>query len=339
MTVRMKDLAKDLNLSVGTISKVLRNHSDISEKTRERVLQRMRELNFRPNLTARALVTGRTSMMGLIVPDLVHPFFGQIAKSLARTLRKKGYGLVISSAEEDIALERHEIEHLIARRVDALVIASGEESGEMLAVLEQQKIPYVLVDRQVAGLQANFVGVDDREVGLLATQHLIQQGCRRVAHLRGPETSPARGRIQGYGQALQRHGLTMRDAYVVAARSSGDRAEECGFEAMQKLLQSRPRPDGVFCFNDPLAVGALKAAQEAGLEVPRDLAVIGCGNMLYADMLRIPLSSIDQDTGSIGENAGKLALSLVEAAAPPKPRSVLVTPRVVERMSSNRLGR
>ena len=124
MAVRMKDIAKDLGVSVVTVSKVLRNHSDISPATRMRVRKRMEELNYRPNLAARALVTGRTSIIGLIVPDLVHPFFGQVARGLSRVLRKKGYSLVISSSEEDPELERQEIEQLLARRVDALIIAS-----------------------------------------------------------------------------------------------------------------------------------------------------------------------------------------------------------------------
>src|SRR5215831_34090 len=130
MTVRMKDIARDLGVSVVTVSKVLRNHSDISEETRERVLKRMKELNYRPNLAARALVTGRSYTIGLVVPDLVHPFFAQVAKGLARVLRKKGYSLLISSSEEDPQLEQQEIDQLLARRVDALVVASAQWTVE-----------------------------------------------------------------------------------------------------------------------------------------------------------------------------------------------------------------
>ena len=126
MPVRMKDIARDLGVSVVTVSKVLRNHSDIGEETRERVLKRMKELNYRPNLAARALVTGHSLTMGLVVPDLVHPFFAEVAKGISRTLRKKGYSLLISSSEEDAELEQQEIEQLLARRVDALVVASAQ---------------------------------------------------------------------------------------------------------------------------------------------------------------------------------------------------------------------
>ena len=191
----MKDIARDLGVSVVTVSKVLRNHSDIGEETRERVLKRMKELNYQPNLAARALVTGRTSMAGLIVPDLTHPFFAQVAKGLSQGLRKKGYGLLISSSEEDPELERQEIEQLLARRVDVLIIASAQWTVESFRRIEECKTPYVLIDRQFAGLAANFVGVDDVAVGAMATGHLLAAGCEaRGAHSRAGGQHGARAR-------------------------------------------------------------------------------------------------------------------------------------------------
>src|SRR5689334_14454195 len=158
MPVRMKDIARDLGVSVVTVSKVLRHHSDIGEETRERVLKRMKELNYRPNLAARTPVTGRSLSMGLVVPDLVHPFFAAVAKGLSRELRKKGYSLLIASSEEDAELEQQEIEQLLARRVDAMVVAATRGSGDALRLIEEQKTPYVLIDRQFARVDANFVG-------------------------------------------------------------------------------------------------------------------------------------------------------------------------------------
>src|SRR3954464_15623331 len=121
MAARLKDIARDLGVSVVTVSKVLRDHPDISTETKDRVLKRMKELNYRPNLAARALVTGRSYIAGLVVPDLVHPFFGQVAKGLSQGLRKKGYSLVLSSSEDDPELEQQEIELLLARRVGVLI--------------------------------------------------------------------------------------------------------------------------------------------------------------------------------------------------------------------------
>lgn len=338
MAVRMKDIARDVGVSVVTVSKVLRHHSDISAETRERVLKRMKELNYRPNLAARALVTGRTYMVGLVVPDLVHPFFAEVAKGLSRVLRKKGYGLVISSSEEDPELEQQEIDQLLARRVDALIIASAQWTVESFRRIEEQKTPYVLIDRRFVGLAANFVGVDDEHAGLLATEHLIEAGCQRIAHIRGPEISTAIGRLEGYRRALARRGLSVPPGYVVAGKTGDDAGDVSGYHAMRQLLRLDPRPDGVFCYNDPTGMGALKAILEAGLRVPEDVAVIGCGNVHYAGLLRVPLSSIDQDSTMIGERAAKLALSLVEAKGPVRPKTVLFEPRLVARQSTARNG-
>src|SRR6266566_1548651 len=164
MAVRLKDIAQDLNLSVVTVSKVLRKHPDIGPETRQKVLQRIKELNYRPNLAARALVTGRTHAVGLVVPDLVHPFFGQVAKALAGGLRAKGYCLILSSSDDD-----PEIEQLLARRVDVLVVASAQRSAGNFRHIQDQKTPVVLIDRKIDGLAAHFVGVDDVEAGRIAT--------------------------------------------------------------------------------------------------------------------------------------------------------------------------
>ena len=332
----MVDIARDLHVSVVTVSKVVRNHADISPQTRERVLKRMKELNYRPNLAARTLVTGRTYSMGLVVPDLVHPFFSEVAKGLSRVLRKRGYSLIISSSEEDPELERREIDQLLARQVDALLIASTQWTAESFRRIEDQKTPYVLIDRKFAGLRANFVGVDDEEVGALATEHLIERGCRRIAHIRGPEISTGLGRLEGYRRALARHGLTPLPGYLAAGKSVDDAGDHSGRQAMRRLLQLDPKPDGVYCFNDPTAMGAMTTILEAGLRIPEDIAVVGSGNVHYSSFLRVPLSSIDQSSAAMGERAAKLALTLVEAKNPPRPRTVLLPPKLVVRASSQR---
>lgn len=336
MPVRMKDIARDLGVSVVTVSKVLRHHSDIGEETRAKVLQRMKELNYRPNLAARALVTGRTFTVGLVVPDLVHPFFSEVAKGMARALRQKGYSLLIASSEEDPALEQKEIDNLLARRVDALVVASAQLTAGGFRHIEEQKTPYVLIDRQFAGQDANFVGVDDQTVGDLATEHLFAAGCRRIAHIRGPETSTALGRLEGYRKALARHDLMPGEGYIVTGHKADDAGVESGDDAMRLLLSLQPRPDGVFCYNDPVAMGAMQAILASGLRIPQDVAVIGSGNVHYAGLLRVPLSSVDQSSRKIGENAAELAMILVESKLAGPPKRVLLQPTVVPRQSTAR---
>ncbi len=336
MAVRLKDIARDLGVSVVTVSKVLRDHPDISVETKDRVLKRMKELNYRPNLAARALVTGRTYIIGLVVPDLVHPFFAQIAKGLSRELRKKGYNLVISSSEEDPELEQQEIDQLISRRVDALVVASAQWTVDSFHWIEEQKTPYVLIDRKFAGLAANFVGVDDEAVGAMATEHLIAIGCKRISHIAGPLVSTAVGRADGYLRALNSAGIGTSPDYLITIEQGDEASVENGYEAMQALLGLDPRPDGVFCYNDPTAMGAMRAIFENGLHIPNDVAVVGCGNVHYAESLKIPLTSVDQASEEIGEKAAELVLSLIETKGAGKPRSLLLEPRLVVRESSSR---
>jgi LacI family transcriptional regulator len=336
MPVRMKDIARDLGVSVVTVSKVLRNHADIGEATRDRILKRMKELNYRPNLAARALVTGRTFSMGLVVPDLVHPFFAVLATGMSKVLRSRGYSLIMSCSEEDPELEQQEIEQLLTRRVDALIVASTQWTVESFRRIEEHKTRYVLVDRQFTGLPANFVGVDDEAVGVMATEHLIDVGCRNLAHIGGPPVSTALGRRDGFRRALARHSLAILEPYTMV-REQGDHAGDLsGYAVMQKLLRLDPRPDGVFCYNDPTAMGAMSAILEAGLRIPQDVAVIGCGNVRYADNLRVPLSSIDQQSETIGERAAGLALDLLESKGPVRPKNILLEPRLAVRASSRR---
>ena len=338
MPARLKDIANDLGLSVVTISKVLRNHPDIGEATRKRVLKRMKELNYQPNLAARSLITGQTWTIGLVVPDLLHPFFAQIAKLISAEVRKQGYSLFISSSDEDPELERQEIKQLLARRVDVMLIASAQWTVETFRQIEEQKIPYILLDRQLAGLDCNFVGVDDRAVGVLATSHLVEQGCKRIAHIRGPEVSTAIGRLNGYKQVLSSHQMTPLPGHIVSIGTSGDhRGERGGYEAATKLLASKKPPDGIFCFNDPVALGTMRAILDAGLRIPQDVAVVGCGNLSYSDFLRVPLSSVDQGSKIIGKRAAALALALAHNKAPLRPKSELIPPHLVVRASSLRV--
>ena len=337
MAIRLKDIADDLGLSVVTISKVLRNHPDIAAETRRRVLKRMRELNYQPNLAARSLVTGRTWTLGLVVPDLLHPFFADVAKAISVEARKRGYSLLISSSDEDPELEVQEIKQLLARRVDVILIASSQQSVDCFRMIEEHKTPYILIDRRFQGLDANFVGVDDEAVGALATSHLIEQGCRRIAHIRGPEVSTAIGRLEGYERVLASHDLTPLPGHIVSLGRSGDhRGEKGGYEAARKLLGAELLPDGIFCFNDPSALGAMRAILEAGFRIPEDIAVVGCGNLSYSDFLRVPLSSVDQGSENIGRSAAELALKIARKKDPLKPRTELITPRVVMRASSQR---
>ena len=224
MAVRLKDIARDLGVSTVTVSKVLRGHPDIGERTRALVQQRMKELNYLPNMLARGLASGRSGAVGLIVPDLVHPFFGEFAKSLGGVLRANGRALVVASSEEDPQVERQEIRTLLGRGVDVLVIASCDPETTVDEMVGLEKTPFLLVDRNFPAMKANFVGSDDVQVGRMATEHLIGLGRRRVAHLGGEGMSPHIGRLRGYREALAAAG--MEECVTTRARfeEAGDRA-------------------------------------------------------------------------------------------------------------------
>jgi LacI family transcriptional regulator len=181
------------------------------------------------------------------------------------------------------------------------------------------------------------VGVDDEAVGMLATSHLIEQGCRRVAHIRGPEVSTAIGRLEGYRQALAQNNLVPLPGHIVSLGTSGDhRGEKGGYEAAKRMLSVDPPPDGIFCFNDPSALGAMRAILDAGLRIPEDVAVAGCGNLSYSDFLRVPLSSVDQGSESIGKLTADLAMKIARKKGSGKPKTELITPHIVIRASSLR---
>ncbi len=336
MSATLSDIAKDLNISVVTVSKALRNKGRISARTRSRVLKRAKELDYRPNWVARSLVTRRTYTIGLLLPDFTHPFFADIAKTIAETVRPRGYHVIISYFEEDPDLERVEADSLLARRVDGLILASSQSPDrlELFEDLRNRKMPLVLIDRPIEGVRASFVGVDNEAVGKLATTHLIERGCRRIAHLRGPKIGLAAKRLNGYTASLKKNRLTAPPGYVVDAGFQ----DHSGYQAMKKLLAAGPAPDGVFCYNDPVAIGAMKALREAGLRVPEDVAVVGAGNVHYSDALAVPLTTIDQKTREIGARAAELLLEQIGSKRAVRPERILIVPELVVRKSTQRPG-
>jgi LacI family transcriptional regulator len=174
--------------------------------------------------------------------------------------------------------------------------------------------------------------VDNEAVGRLATTHLIEQGCRRIAHLRGPQIGLAAKRLNGYLASLKKNKLTAPKGYVVDAGFQ----DHSGYLAMKQLLTVNPVPDGVFCYNDPVAIGAMKALREAGLKVPEDVAVVGAGNVHYSDALAVPLTTIDQKTREIGARAAELLLAQIGSKRPLRPEKILIVPELVPRKSTER---
>lgn len=332
MPIRMKDVAEDLGVSVVTVSKVLHNHHDISEATKERVLRRVKELGYRPNLRAQGLVSGKNYIIGVIVPDLVHQFFAEIAVSIASSVKALGYNLLIASTNESAETEEAEIDLMLRHGVDALILASCQSNSDFLIRIREYDIPILLMDRHFSNIKASFIGANDQLIGQMATEHLIAIGRRRIAHIGGGNVSTSLERLKGYRKVLQQKKIPVPPEYIVRRDHIDESSDLTGREAMERLLQLDPRPDAVFCHNDPAAIGAMNAILDHGLRIPEDIALIGCGNLRYSASLRVPLSTIEVSAQSLGEHAAKMVLRQINERIDPK--SVLIAPRLVQRAST-----
>jgi LacI family transcriptional regulator len=337
MATRLKDIAKSLNLSISTVSAALRNRSDISPATRDRVMKKVRELNYYPNSLARSLVTQRTHILGVVVPDLSRSFFAEVTKGIDMLTSAAGYSLLLCNTDEDAVREERALGTLLSQRVGGLIIASAHKpnSAAFCKRLSALGVPVVLIDRRLPKLQ--FVGADDERIGYIATKHLIDQGYRCIGHLSGPQNiSTAIGRRKGYSKALCQAGMDLRDEYIVEAsyhRESG------GYEAMQQLLCLSEPPDAVFAASDPIAIGALQAMLQAGLHPGPEIGLIGVGNHPYGEFLGVPLSTVDQRRIEIGTTAASLLLQLIREEQIYNSESILIEPELVIRASSLRNAR
>ena len=334
----MKRIAGELGVSVTTISKVLNNHGDISEATRDRVLAKIEELGYQRNAVARSLTLRRTHTVGIVIPDLMHSFFVEIISGIEPVASARGYGLLLCSSGEDPDKERSELEMLRGRQVDGIVLASahGSANDDLLTQLTESGTGLVMIDRDDhPRVECHRVLTDDERVGLLATTHLVETGHHAIAHIGGPDVEHAKRRERGWREALRTAGVKPRPEWFVQAGFM----ESDGYRAMKKLLGVQPRIDAVFAVNDPAAIGALKAIWEAGLRVPDDIAVVGAGDIAMVDMLRVPLTTVSWSRKDQGKNAAELLLDELDSEddGADNPRRVIIPPRLVVRESSRPL--
>jgi len=273
----LSDIADRLGVSAMTVSRALRGSREVSSRTRKRVLRCAEELGYKPNRWARSLVTRKTSMIGVVVPDISHSFFAEVTRGIEEVLSKAGYNVLLCDSCLDPEKEKAEIEMLISSMVDGLIVASeqSEKAPQMFRGLMQKGVRFVLVDRFFPRWSFPAVVADDLAVGRLATEHLINLGHTRIAHIQGPGLSPASLRLRGYCETLEAQGLEVNQKWIQA----GNFDIGSGREAMQQLLRSRPRPTAVFAGNDPMAIGAVYALREAGLNIPGQVSVVGAGNI------------------------------------------------------------
>jgi LacI family transcriptional regulator, galactose operon repressor len=330
MRTRLKDLAAALNLSVTTVHGILQNRPNFSDATRRRVLQKAQELHYRPNWAASSLVTRKTHVCGVVVPNLARSIFPEILEGIDSVTHAAGYHMIISNTREDPQREDQEILTLLGRQVDGLILASSHmPQRREWKILKEVSVPLVLVDRHIAAWP--FVGADNEQIGFLATQHLLQQGYRNIAHLSRQNVATGFGRYRGFVRALHEAGLRVRKDFVVEVQ--GQRG---GYEGTRKLLQLRPRPDAIFAAADPIALGAMLAIEESALRIPTDVGVIGVGNVQYGEHLRHALSTVDQRSVDAGRTAASMLLRLI-GGQPASKNPILLQPALIVRDSSCRI--
>jgi LacI family transcriptional regulator len=328
MAVRLKDVARALDLSISTVSAVLHNRADFNEATRKRVLQKVKELNYRPNWMARSLATQKSHVIGVVVPNLSRSFFPNVLQGIDAVARSAGYHLVISNTNEVPLREDEEVATLVDRQVDGLIVASAHPPGENAGkkVLQASGVPFILIDRFFDF--APFVGSNDERIGFMATQHLIEQGYRAIAHLGWHMVATGIGRRRGYTRALREAGLRVQRNFVLQVFG-----EAGGYEGTRKLLQMRRRPDAIFAASDPVAIGAMRALHECGIQLPDDFGVVGVGCVRYGEDLRVSLSTVDTHPTEMGKSAASILLSMIKGKPAPK-APTFIEPTLIVRESS-----
>jgi len=330
--VRIGHVARLAGVSSTTVSHVLSGKRPVSAATRERVLEAVRELGYRPNSVARSLRTRRSQMIAVIVPDITNPFYGVMTRGLADTLDDAGYRSYVCNTDGSPERERDFIEDALDRGVDGIVMAWVHVELAEVEVIQRAQKPLVLLagNEEIPGVDQ--VTVDDSAGARVATQHLIARGARRVAMITGP-AGTGRDRVKGYADALVAAGI----GYDPSLTREGGWLRDGGRAAMLSLMSAESRPDAVFCANDLMAIGAMDAARELGLRIPEDVALAGFDDIDAAALVTPPLTTVVNPAYEIGEAAGQLILDRMATGWHAMPegasRRVVLPWRIVERES------
>ena len=336
MAATLHDVARIAGVSIKTVSNVINGYPHIRASTKERVLAAVSEVNYRPNLSARSLRSGRTGVVSLIMPTLRNPYFAELAADVMAAADRRGLSVQIEQVTGDRDSELAALRASGDRLVDGVlysVLALGQEEA---ALLEQVPFPMVLLGERIFDAGWDHVTMRNVEGSRAASEHLISIGCRRIVAL-GVHTGELIGsaglRLSGYRQALEAAGIEVDQRLV---REAGTWHRRDGAEAMRRLLDEQVPFDGVVAFNDSLALGAMRVMQEAGLRIPHDVAVIGFDDLDETRYSIPTLSTIDPGRPEIAESAISMLMERIEGTAPERPRELLSDFRLVVRESTTR---
>jgi LacI family transcriptional regulator len=306
----LADIARELGITPAAVSKALRGALDISVETRRRVAEKAREMNYRVNLTARALSSRSTKLIGVVVPTFQHSFYGDVLTAAGAVLDTRDFQPIITCSGEDPEEEAKQIDVLLSRQAEGLLISTCQSDDRygVFSRARELRVPLILIGRNIDPPINSWVGTDNVTIGKIATQHLIDAGRRRIAHIYGPPTSTSRGRIEGYRQALQMAGISVREDYI----RGGGETDAIAEQSARELLDLPGRPDAVFCYNDAVAAACMRVMTARRLKTPEHIALAGVGNIRFSDVMLSPLTTIDQRTNRIGEIAALNLLRMID---------------------------
>ncbi|MDQ4139466.1 MAG: LacI family transcriptional regulator [Bacteroidota bacterium] len=334
--VTIKDIAQQLKISVSTVSRALRGSPDINAETKKAVLDLATELDYQPNSIALSLVKSRTNILGVIIPDIAVQFFASAISGIQEVASAAGYNVMICQSNESEQTEVNNIQALLSSRVAGLIVSvSGSTvSTAHFKMLQKKGIPLILFDRVHDDIEASKVIVDDYQGALAAVNHLIAVGCKRIAHLAGPEKLQiTANRKNGYLDALRQNNIPVDESLVKHV----DFDRQKSIDATNNWIQSENAPDGIFAISDRVAIGAMLAIKAAGLRIPHDIALVGFGNEATSSILDPALTTVMQYPVEMGRSAARLFLEQINADPEDfTPQTIVLETKLLVNKSSDR---
>lgn len=330
--ITLDDIAKKLKVSRVTVSKALRGHPDISEKTAKLVRKVAAELGYSPNFIARNLSARRSNMLGVVVPKIAHFFFASVIEAIYNAAFEHNYETILTVSQENAERERKHIQTLVSMRVDGIIVSISQETTdpEIFKWVRKMGIPVLFVDRTPEPSLPGFstVLVDDRGGAVLAVEQAVSVGYRKLAMVGGnPKINIGKNRQQGFEEALANHGLPVNQDWIV----HGGFGKQDGYDGMMQLHQRGALPEFVFAATYPVALGVIEAAKTLGLRVPADIDIICFGESDMIDFIQPSLSCVVQNTQDLGANAVKTMFEIVEHADEALEKHVVIPTHLVLR--------
>jgi len=331
--VTLKDIARETGLSVNTVSRALRGKADISAETTKRVVEVAKRMGYTRNALASQLRTRESGILGLVIADMANPVYSGVAKGVEAVAKREGYCVLVSDTEENPDKEELAINMMLEKRVDGLLIVPTQQRHDAIVQLRERGYPFVLVGREYSDFAANCVVNDDTRGGYLATEYLLSKGHCRIAFIGGrPYISSTAKRVEGYRRALAVKGIEFDPGVVIWSEPS----MEGGYAAVRELLMRSKRDwTAVFCFSDLVAAGVMLALRESGLDIPRDVAVVGYDDIEFAPVLYPPLTTVDICKYRMGERGAEMLINYLRAdPASRMLKEVILEPKLVVRDSA-----